>query len=536
MLYRINNGIIRYAADTIIENINIEIKDNEKIAVIGRNGSGKTSLLRLIAEEIELSKRDSDEHIYIEQYGKIRIGYLSQIPEEDLDITLEEEINKVYEPVLQMMDRMEELLDLMVIDHSDKIISEYADIQERFFGLGGYDYAKDMDIVLGKLGFGKSDYKKYLNEFSGGELTKISLAKVMLEHPDIMLLDEPTNHLDVNMIVWLENFINHYEKAVVIVSHDRMFLDRTVKKIYEIEHKTVTKYSGNYTDYVSQKLIERNLQAKKYEEQQREMARLKETAERFKNIPTKSAMARAKLKYIERMEKVEKPKMPDLRTFHMSLEPAVKPAREIFRSSRLRIGYDNPMYELTVLIKRGEKVGIIGGNGTGKTTLLKTITGEMEPLSGSFTWGENVQIGYFAQQTVNQASDKTVLDEFWDEFPLLGQNEVRKYLGAFMFTQESVYKKTGDLSGGERARLELAKIFKKGPNVLILDEPTNHMDLQGKEALENIIIQYTGTVLFVSHDRYFVQKAADRLLVVNENGIDDYPGTYSSYIKDKNKA
>ena len=210
MLYRINNGIIRYAADTIIEIINIEIKDNEKIAVIGRNGSGKTSLLRLIAEEIELSKRDSDEHIYIEQHGKIRIGYLSQIPEEDLDITLEEEINKVYEPVLQMMDRMEELLDLMVIDHSDKIISEYADIQERFFGLGGYDYAKDMDIVLGKLGFGKSDYKKYLNEFSGGELTKISLAKVMLEHPDIMLLDEPTNHLDVNMIEWLENSLRYF--------------------------------------------------------------------------------------------------------------------------------------------------------------------------------------------------------------------------------------------------------------------------------------------------------------------------------------
>lgn len=535
MLYRINNGVIRYAAETVIENINIEIKDNEKTAIIGKNGSGKTSLLKLIAEEIELSKRDSDEDIYIEQHGKIRIGYLKQIQEEGLAITLEEEINKVYEPVLQMMNRMEKLVELMAVDYSDKIISEYAQLQERFFSRGGYEYAKDMDVVLTKLGFRKSDYSKALKEFSGGELTKISLAKVILEHPDILLLDEPTNHLDVEMIEWLENFINHYEKAVVIVSHDRMFLDKTVQKIYEIEHKTVIKYSGNYTDYVRQKTFNRELQLKKYEEQQREIARLKETVERFKSIPTKSAMARSKLKYIEHTEKIEKPKASDLRTFHVALEPAVKPERDVFSSSRLRVGYDKPMYELSVHIKRGEKVGIIGGNGTGKSTLLKTITGEIPPLRGSYVWGDNVQIGYFAQQIVNEPSDKTVLDEFWDDFPLMEQNEVRKYLGAFLFTQDSVYKKLRDLSGGERARLELAKIFKKGPNVLILDEPTNHMDLQGKEALEDIIGRYTGTVLFVTHDRYFVQKISDRLVVINEKCVNCYDAAYSSYLEDNKR-
>ncbi len=529
MLYKINNGCIRYNAQTIIDNINIEIKDAEKIAIIGNNGCGKTSLLKLISNEIGLSKRDSDEDIYIEKYGKISIGYLKQISDHALSCTLQDEIDHIYEPMVQMIENMDRLVEQMERDPSEETIMRYSVLQEEFFRLGGYDYANDLDYILSNLGFTSADYKKKICEFSGGERTKIELAKVILSKPDIMLLDEPTNHLDQDMTEWLENYISHYDKAAIIVSHDRMFLDKVADKIYEIEHKTVKEYKGNYTDFVRQKKKNYEIQLKMYEEQQKQIERLKDIAERFKHIPSKSAMAKAKLKYIERMEKIERPRKDDLSTFYTNLAPAKKSGKEVFRAEKLNVGYDSNFFEISFVVEKGQKIACIGKNGVGKSTLLKTMMGLVKPVSGTFQWGNNADVGYFDQHAANVGSERTVLDEFWNEYPKLSQNEVRSYLGAFLFRQDEVYKNVKDLSGGERARLNLAKIFKRKPNVLLLDEPTNHMDLLGKETLENMLAQFTGTVVFVTHDRYFVKKIATALLIFNEDGVTYFKGSYDEY-------
>lgn len=529
MLYKINEGIVKYNAETILENVNMEIRDGEKIAIIGNNGSGKTTLLKLIADEISLSKRDSDEHIRIEKYGKINIGYLKQIPQSGSELTLKEEIDSVYQPMIKMAQKMDELVLRMSEACSEELIMQYSSLQEEFFRKGGYNYAKDLELILSKLGFTKSDQEKKLSEFSGGERTKIALAKVILSKPDIMLLDEPTNHLDQEMIEWLENYIKHYEAAVVIVSHDRMFLDRVVSKVFEIEYKTITEYKGNYTDFVKQKKKNYELKLKKYQEQQKEIERLKDTAERFKHIPSKSAMARSKLKYIEHMDKIERPRSSDLSTFDALLQPKKNSAQEVFRAERLKTGYAPNFFETSFVLERGQKLAVIGRNGIGKSTLLKTMLGEVEPVSGIAHWGDRVEIGYFDQHVAGRTSEKTVLNEFWDEFPGLQQSDVRKYLGTFLFRQDDVHKKVSELSGGERARLNFAKIFKKQPNVLLLDEPTNHMDLLGKEKLEDIFEQYTGTIVFVTHDRYFVKKIADSFLYFDNNRPIYFKGSYEEY-------
>ncbi len=535
MLYRIHNGIVKYNSETILEDINIEIKDGEKIAIIGNNGSGKTTLLNLIANESSLSKRDSDEDIYIEQFGKINIGYLRQIPDCSVENTLEDEIKSVYLPMIEMEQKMDELVLRMGQDSSEEIIMQYTSLQEEFFRKGGYDYAKDLEIILSKLGFKKSDYKKKVLEFSGGERSKIALAKVILKKPDIMLLDEPTNHLDNEMVEWLENYLNHYEKSVIIVSHDRMFLDRVVNKIYEIEYKSVTRYVGNYSAYVKQKKLNYDLQMKKYLEQQKQIERLKDTAERFKHIPSKSAMAKAKLKYIERVEKIEKPRKSDMSTFFATLEPRKNSALEVFRAEHLKMGYFPHFFEVSMTLEKGDKLAVMGKNGIGKSTLLKTMNGLLEPVSGFLKWGDNVEIGYYDQHVATYSSEKTVLADFWEEFPDIQQNELRSYLGAFMFRQDDVHKKVNSLSGGERSRLNFAKIFMKKPNVLLLDEPTNHMDLLGRETLEDIFEQYQGTIIFVTHDRYFAKKIANSILYFSENKVEYYKGTYEEYEENKNK-
>ena len=519
MLYRINHGIVQFNSETILEDINIEIKDGEKIAIVGNNGCGKTTLLNLIANEIELSKRDSDEKIYIEKYGKIKIGYLKQITGDIVEHTLEEEVRSAYQPMIDMERKMDELVSRMNGDYSEETIMQYTALQEEFFRRGGYDYAKDLEVILSKLGFRKVDYSKKIAEFSGGERTRIALAKVILERPDILLLDEPTNHLDNEMIEWLENYLNHYEKAIVIVSHDRMFLDRVVTKIYEIEYKTATVYMGNYSSFVQQKKKNYDLQMKKYLEQQKQIERLKETAERFKHIPSKSAMARSKLKYIERVEKIERPRKADMRTFYAILEPRENSAQEVFRADHLRTGYPPHFFEVSFSLERGQKLAVMGKNGIGKSTLLKTMNGNLEPVSGIFRWGDGVEIGYFDQHVAEYTSGQTVLSDFWGAFPDLPQNEIRSFLGTFLFRGDDVYKKVSNLSGGERARLSFAKIFMKRPNVLLLDEPTNHMDLLGKETLEDILEQYKGTIVFVTHDRYFVNKIADSILFFHEGGV-----------------
>ena len=529
MLYQICNGAVRFAAETVLEHINFEIRNKEKIAVVGRNGCGKTTLLKLIAGEVELSKRDSDEDIYIARAGKPVIGYLKQNAFEDDSLTMEQEVRKAFSELLAMKAEMERLVVLMEKENEEAAVSRYVRLEERFAYLGGYSFEKEYEIVIKKLGFSPEDKQKKLSEFSGGQQTKIAFARMLLSKPDILLLDEPTNHLDMATISWLEGYLKDYDRAVVIVSHDRMFLDRVVDVVYEIEYKTAVRYPGNYSAFVERKRLNWEKQQKDYELQQKEIERLQTLVERFKNKPTKVAMTRSKLKQIEHMVKIDAPARYDLKSFHADFQPARESVTDVLRATQLRIGYDRPLAEVTFEQKKGQKIGIIGDNGSGKSTLLRTLTGQLEPLGGSFAFGDRVDIGYFEQQMAQYTSDKTVLEDFWEEFPDLKRLEVRSWLGAFLFGQEEVFKKIDMLSGGEKVRLALAKIFRRLPNYLILDEPTNHMDIVGKESLEAMLKAYPGSVLFVSHDRYFVKEIADSLLVFENGTVNFYPFGYEQY-------
>ncbi len=531
MLYQICNGAVRFAADTILENVNFEIRNTEKIAVVGRNGCGKTTLLKLIAGEVDLSKRDSDEDVCITRAGNPTIGYLKQLTFDDENLTLDAEIRKVFAPIINMKTRLAELVEEMETEATEKRVAEYTALEEKFKDLGGYYYEKEYDTMLRSFQFDLADKEKKLSEFSGGQRTKLAFIKLLLSKPDILLLDEPTNHLDITTIEWLEKYLANYSRAVVIVSHDRMFLDKIVDVVYEIEHQKAKRYPGNYTAFMKQKRLNYEKQMKDHIAQQKEIARLEAIVEKFKNKPTKVAMTRSKLKQIEHMEIIEAPDRYDNKTFHANFEPSKETGRDVLQVTDLVIGYDSPLAKVSLEMKRGQKLGIIGGNGIGKSTLLKTLVGMIEPLSGSYSYGNHVEIGYFDQQMAQYSSDKTVLDEFWDEFPSLMQTEVRNCLGAFLFSGDDVFKKVSMLSGGERVRLALAKIFKRRPNFLILDEPTNHMDIVGKETLESMLKDYPGTVIFVSHDRYFIKQVSDVLLVMSpaDDAGQDSMGEYKVY-------
>lgn len=535
MLYQISNGCVRFGADTILEHINFEIRNTEKIAVVGRNGCGKTTLLRLIAGEVELSKRDSDEDIFIAKAGKPTIGYLKQVAFEDENITVEEEIRKVFAPVLSLQGKMEQALLEVEREASEENVKRYSALQERFEAMGGYHYDREFDGLFYSFGFRDEDRGRRMAEFSGGQRSKIAFIKLLLSKPDIMLLDEPTNHLDMAAVEWLEQYLKNYNRAVVVVSHDRMFLDNVADVVYEIEYGTAKRYPGNYSHFVETKQADYEKQLKDYTLQQQEIKRLETLVERFKNKPTKVAMTRSKKKAIEHMDKIENPMAADGRTFQKSLKPALESGKEVLSVRNLEVGYDVPLARISFELKRGEKIAVVGDNGTGKSTLLKTLVGRLPALGGEFGFGVNVQIGYFDQESAQYASAKDVLTDFWEEFSDLTQTEARSALGAFLFTQDDVFRQVKLLSGGEKARLALCKIFQRRPNLLILDEPTNHMDIVGKETLENLLKAYEGTVLFVSHDRYFVRRVADKLLELRAEGTAFYPFGYEQYAEERAK-
>ena len=535
MLYQIANGCVRFGADTILEHINFEIRNTEKIAVVGRNGCGKTTLLRLIAGEVELSKRDSDEDIFIAKAGKPTIGYLKQVAFEDENITVEEEIRKVFAPVLSLQEKMEQALLEVEREASEENVKRYSALQERFEAMGGYHYDREFDGLFYSFGFRDEDRSRRMAEFSGGQRSKIAFIKLLLSKPDIMLLDEPTNHLDMAAVEWLEQYLKNYNRAVVVVSHDRMFLDNVADVVYEIEYGTAKRYPGNYSHFVETKQADYEKQLKDYTLQQQEIKRLETLVERFKNKPTKVAMTRSKKKAIEHMDKIENPMAADVRTFQRSLKPALESGKNVLFVRNLEVGYDVPLARISFELKRGEKIAVVGDNGTGKSTLLKTLVGRLPALGGEFGFGVNVQTGYFDQESAQYASTKDVLTDFRDEFPDLTQTEARSALGAFLFTQDDVFRQVKLLSGGEKARLALCKIFQRRPNLLILDEPTNHMDIVGKETLENLLKAYEGTVLFVSHDRYFVRRVADKLLELRAEGAAFYPFGYEQYAEERAK-
>lgn len=529
MLYQISNGAVAFGDDVILHSIDFEIRNTEKIAIVGRNGCGKTTLLKLISGEVEMEKLDSDESAFIAKAGNPEIGYLKQIAFDDPDVTLEQEVRKCF---VKMDERKAELARAaaeLEHDYSDEKVARYTAMEEAFKDDGGYYYEKEYEVMTRKFGFSDDERKKPIRDFSGGQQTKIAFIKLLLSKPDILLLDEPTNHLDVTTIEWLEGYLKSYPKAVVVVSHDRMFLDNVVDVVYEIEYGTARRYPGNYTNFIARKKENYDKQMKDHIAQQKEIERLQRMVTRFKGKPTKTSMAQSKQKAIDRMVIIEAPDKYDNKTFHANFQPEKETGNDVLYTSELAIGYDHPLSVVSLDLKRGEKLGILGGNGLGKSTFLKTIVGKIPALSGEYRFGTNVQIGYFDQQMAMYTSNKTVLDDFWDEYPNLTETEARNALGAFLFSGEDVFKNVNMLSGGEKVRLALCKILKTRPNVLVLDEPTNHMDIVGKETLESMLKDYKGTLIFVSHDRYFVKKVATQLLVFEDGTTNLYQFGYEQY-------
>lgn len=529
MLYQISNGAVAFGDDVILHSIDFEIRNTEKIAIVGRNGCGKTTLLKLISGEAQMEKLDSDESAFIAKAGNPEIGYLKQIAFDDPDVTLEQEVRKCF---VKMDERKAELARAaaeLEHDYSDEKVARYTAMEEAFKDDGGYYYEKEYEVMIRKFGFSDDERKKPIRDFSGGQQTKIAFIKLLLSKPDILLLDEPTNHLDVTTIEWLEGYLKSYPKAVVVVSHDRMFLDNVVDVVYEIEYGTARRYPGNYTNFIARKKENYDKQMKDHIAQQKEIERLQRMVTRFKGKPTKTSMAQSKQKAIDRMVIIEAPDKYDNKTFHANFQPEKETGNDVLYTSELAIGYDHPLSVVSLDLKRGEKLGILGGNGLGKSTFLKTIVGKIPALSGEYRFGTNVQIGYFDQQMAMYTSNKTVLDDFWDEYPNLTETEARNALGAFLFSGEDVFKNVNMLSGGEKVRLALCKILKTRPNVLVLDEPTNHMDIVGKETLESMLKDYKGTLIFVSHDRYFVKKVATQLLVFEDGTTNLYQFGYEQY-------
>ena len=530
MQIKIQDGAVDLSGQPILKRINIEINTQSKIGIVGRNGCGKTTLLRLLSGELQLSKDDPEMKSIYTVSGKPTIGTLSQIAFKDDSVSLLNEIRDAYAEIINMKDEIEKLRIKIENSPSDELIERYTLLLDVFTNNGGFYFEKEYEAAIKRFGFTDEEKLRPLSSFSGGQRTKIAFLKLLLSKPDLLLLDEPTNHLDIDAVEWLEGYLSSYKKAVVIVSHDRMFLDKTVGTIYEIERGKTFKYNGNYSSFVEQKKNLREKQAKEYEAQQKEIARLEEVIERFRYKANKAAMAQSKIKALERMELVEPPETYDSKAFRAAFEPDFESVNDVLTVRELEIGYDKMLSKVSFDIKKGQHIGILGGNGLGKSTLLKTLVGMVEQLSGSYIFGGNVKIGYFDQQMAQYSSNKTVLEDFHDEFPALTDFEARSALGAFLFSSEDVFKNVDVLSGGEKVRLALCKIFKRKPNFLILDEPTNHMDIIGKEALETMLSEFSGTLLFVSHDRYFVKKIAHHILSFEgketvkwfEFGFDEY--------------
>ena len=512
MLYQITDGTVSAGGHVILSHVDFEIKGNEKIALVGRNGAGKTTLLKLIAGELSLDRDDRRQGAGVTSSRRLTVGMLKQQAFSDREQTVEEIL-------------------LAACPFRDTFA------RERF------EYEQEYDRIFTGFGFARADKHKKIGDFSGGEQTKIALIRLLLEKPDILLLDEPTNHLDIATIQWLEQYLKWYEHAVVLVSHDRFFLDQVAEAVVEVSDGKLTRYAGNYSEYRAEKRKRIERQQKAWERQKKEEDRLNGVIERFRHKPTKASFARAKKKQLERMERVEKPVEDDVHLFTGNIEPLIPGSKWVFEAEHLKIGYDRPLLEITMRIRRGQKLGILGANGAGKSTFLKTVAGLLQPFQEKdrsverrCVLGNNITIGYFDQHSAEIQSDKSVAEHFHDLFPALTEKEVRNILGMYLFTGKLASRRVSDLSGGEKARLVLAELLQSRPNFLILDEPTNHMDVQAKETLESAFQAYQGTILFVSHDRYFIRQVAQSVLIFEETGPMYYPFGYEHYLEKRQKA
>ena len=531
MKYNIINGSISLDGEPIIDEINININANSHIGIIGRNGTGKTTLLNALIDNNMLDEGLGDNKFQIIKIGSFSIGYQKQVLISNENNTLLDEIKLSFKDILDLEDQINKLSNNL---NNDTNIKEYTNLLEKYKYLGGYTYEKEYKVMLTKFGFTTDDLNKPISSFSGGERTKIAFIKLLLSKPDLLLLDEPTNHLDIDTVEWLENFLKNYTKAFVIVSHDRMFLNNTVNEIYEIENYHTEYYKGNYDYYEKEHILRYEKNVKEYNKEQKEIDRLYNLYLRFRAKPKKAKMALSRLNMIKRMDVIDKPERIDTNTFKVNFKDITQSGKKVLTLKNLEFGYNTSFGKITTEVMRGERLGIIGPNGTGKSTLLKTIYGLIEPLDGTYIYGVNVNIGYFDQNITMIDEKNSVLEEFRETYPELEESNCRNYLATYNFRGDDIYKKVSLLSGGEKVRLELAKIFYKKPNLLILDEPTNHLDIVGKEYFEDLLSLYKGTIIFVSHDRYFINKIATRLIILKNNNIEYYNDTYQSYLEEKN--
>jgi ATP-binding cassette, subfamily F, member 3 len=537
IILQVNQLTKYFGADLILSNIKLEIQSKDRIALVGRNGAGKSTLLKIIAGEMSY---DSGEII---KPKEVSIGYLAQDSGLHSSLSIWEEMMTVFAP-LKTMEKQLRQMELqmgdpdLIADSSryEKLLKDYDALQERYKEQGGYQYEADIRSILHGLQFAKYDYMTTsVQSLSGGQRTRLALGKLLLMKPDLLILDEPTNHLDLETLTWLEQYLQTYPGAILIVSHDRYFLDKVVTQVYELSRTTLKRYTGNYSRYLEQKAAEYERERKLYEKQQEEIAKLQDFIQRNIARASTTRRAQSRRKQLEKMERMEKP-AGDEKVASFSFDIERQSGNDVLIAEDVAVGYDEnkPLIRnIRFRITRGESIALVGPNGIGKSTLLKAIVNKLPLQSGHFRYGSNVQIGYYDQNQADLSSNKRVLDELWDEYPDKTEKEIRTVLGSFLFSGDDVLKPVSALSGGEKARLALAKLMMQKANFLILDEPTNHLDLDSKEVLENALIEYPGTILFVSHDRYFINRIATKVYELSSDGITEYLGDYDYYVAKK---
>ncbi|TYR78425.1 ABC-F family ATP-binding cassette domain-containing protein [Priestia megaterium] len=531
------NGITKYyGADPILTNIKLEVQSKDRIALVGRNGAGKSTLLKIIAGQLSYDSGD------IIKPKDTTIDYMGQDTVLESTLSIWDEMMTVFKP-LQKMEKELRRLELQMGDPAyfndtnqyQKLLKEYDQLQIAFKDSGGYQYEADIRSILHGFRFSNFDYTTPISALSGGQKTRLALAKLLLTKPDLLILDEPTNHLDIETLAWLEQFLQNYDGAILIVSHDRYFLDKVVNQVYEVSQKSTIKYTGNYSNYLTQKAERYEKYLKQFEKQQDEVAKLTDFIQRNIARASTTKRAQSRRKQLERMELLEKPNEGE-KSATFSFDIDRQSGNEVLKLENVSIGYDAQQFivqNLNLRITRSESIALVGPNGIGKSTLLKGIVDKLSFKSGDILFGSNVTVGYYDQEQSNLTSNKTVLNELWDDYPTKTEKEIRTALGNFLFSGDDVLKIVSTLSGGEKARLALAKLMLQKANFLILDEPTNHLDLDSKQVLENALITYPGTLLFVSHDRYFINRIASKVVELSSNGIQEFLGDYDYYVEKK---